>query len=507
MWTIKRHILKESFQEISHDTKLIRLATITTFIHSLIFVLYISYRASNVLATYQWGDNALVETLISYIHIGNSSVDITLIIIIGILLLIWFSILPPIGEGAMIFYLDNPKKQGSVSLGKWLNTFLQMFELDAALYAFNVLTFLIALFRVYVMWILDNGFIITLMTIWWFVIIIVAFLLPYSKLFITLEKQKFFDAMKLSMNLSIENFALTIKFIVVDIILHLRFLINIIIVFGIPLGLMYLWSKLGITHNSFVRGIFVVLVVGLFLLTAYINGIIEAFFATYRYKVYKHIKIGKKKDQMEQEERERIKKPDEDVIVAQQPNQAWWPQNVTINQYVMPPWQPQQWVYQQQVGQQMGHMYPYQMGYIPTAASTPYTALPPQEGQIPPQQWVQEGSQQQAGQYIPSQHQGQQVPPQQVQYMPPWGYQQWYYNEQGQWIQTAPPPWQPYTTPQAPYPHQGQQQAPQQQVHPWAYQQAPQTGQYAPPQPAEQVPQQTKKIPTKEQGEDISEKE
>ena len=76
-----------------------------------------------------------------------------------------------------------------------------------------------------------------------------------------------------------------------------------------------------------IRTIFVIIIILLFLLTAYINGIIEAFFATYRYKVYKHIK------NTENPEKE------ENIVVAQQPLQqhVQYPQNVTINQYVTPP--------------------------------------------------------------------------------------------------------------------------------------------------------------------------
>ena len=40
---MRNAILREALHEISEDTKLVRLATITTFIHSLLFILYILY--------------------------------------------------------------------------------------------------------------------------------------------------------------------------------------------------------------------------------------------------------------------------------------------------------------------------------------------------------------------------------------------------------------------------------------------------------------------------------
>lgn len=189
----------------------------------------------------------------------------------------------------MIFYLSNPKKQGTLSLGKGMSRFLQMFEFDSAISFFTIPILLIAISRFYVMGILGNGFVISTLIVWFIIICFAAFLLPYSRYFIVLEKEQFFDAMKKSMTMSIEHFALTFRFIVVDAILHIRFIINIIIVFGIPLGLMYVANWLGIAENIILRTVFIVLVIILFLLTAYINGIIEAFFTTYWYKLFKHV--------------------------------------------------------------------------------------------------------------------------------------------------------------------------------------------------------------------------
>ena len=372
------NILREAFEEISQDTKFIRLATITTFVHSVIFLLYIVYWASTVMSKSQWWDNPFVEFMIELIGL-DWWINIWLLLIIWIPLLIWYSVLPPIGEWAMIYYLNNPRKQGTASLGKGLTKFLQMFEFDAAITFFNVVIFLVAISRIYVMDIGWSILVTIAMVIWFIVILFAAFLLPYSRFFITLEERKFFDAMRQSMHMSIQHFSITLKYILVDAILHLRFIFNIIIVFGIPVWLMYLWTRIGIADNGIVKWIFILLVIILFLITAYINGIIEAFFTTYRYKVYKYIK---KEEALDEAAIEQWTVGNELATVKEE-SQQQVPQQVIINQYVVQPGTtpPGPGTQQYNQGQQIIH---------PTHEQT-ISGSPPQHIPLPPeaQQYIQ----------------------------------------------------------------------------------------------------------------------
>lgn len=336
---MEKTILQSAFEEISQDTKLIRLATVTTFVHSVFFLLYIVYRSSHVLTKAQWGDeNVLVEFFVN-IATYVTELPIALIILVAIALLIGYSVLPPIWEWAMIYYLNNPRKKWTASLGKGMTKFLQMFEFDAAISFFNIVIFLAAVSRIYIMDIGSNFLIVTLMLIRLSIILMAAFLLPYTRFFIALEDMKFFDAMKQSMQTAIEHFNITIKYIVVDFILHLRFIINIIIVFGVPLWLMYLGTWIGIDDIWVIQIIFLLLIIILFLITAYINGIIEAFFTTYRYKVYKHIKAEESADE------EAIAQWDlwSELAQVKEDPIPQVPQQVIIHQYVMQPWTQPPW--------------------------------------------------------------------------------------------------------------------------------------------------------------------
>lgn len=50
---MKHPILRSSIHEISEDTKFIRLATVTTFVHSLLFVLYLIYLGFSIVSLAQ----------------------------------------------------------------------------------------------------------------------------------------------------------------------------------------------------------------------------------------------------------------------------------------------------------------------------------------------------------------------------------------------------------------------------------------------------------------------
>lgn len=286
---MRNTLLREALHEISEDTKLVRLATITTFIHSLLFILYILY----VLVTLweiKWAKTWMWDLMSEYISlIDGSATTIVVILVLAICLAIWYLILPPIGDAAMINYIASDKKSGTTALSSGFGRFFPMMEFNATLWFINLVTRAIAVSRFYVLGVLNSGLIITLILLWFLVIIISMILLPYTKMLITLENQNYFDAMKASTDLAIHNIWTTIKFVMINIFLYIRFIINILIVVGIPLWLLYVASEFDIIDSDITQWFIVAILLGLIALTAYINGIIEAFFVTYWYKLYKKI--------------------------------------------------------------------------------------------------------------------------------------------------------------------------------------------------------------------------
>ncbi len=297
----RRTILKEAISSVSDDTKLVRLATITTFIHSLLFILYLIYLSFTLAARASWGSWWIGELLWDYINLVAPNTEvIVLLIIIWIVLVIGYSILPPIWDAAMIYYVDSNKKSWSASLGSWFWRFFPMFEFNATISFLNIIAWMIAASRMYAMGII-NWLTVTLLVIWLFISFLALFLLPYTKFLITLEWEDYFDAMKKSMWLSIRHFVTTSKFVTINLFLYLRFILNIIIVIWIPLSMIYFASKFDFWSSALFQTLVITCLILLIALTAYINGIIEAFFITYRWKVYTWIRAKENGEEEEEE--------------------------------------------------------------------------------------------------------------------------------------------------------------------------------------------------------------
>jgi len=115
-------------------------------------------------------------------------------------------------------------------------------------------------------------------------------LLPYTKFIITLENKNYFAAMRSSMALALRNIGTTLKYVGINIFLYLRFFVNIVIVIGIPLGMLRFASRFDFADNTMFQTVVIIVLISLIAFMAYINGIIEAFFISYWRRVYKKIR-------------------------------------------------------------------------------------------------------------------------------------------------------------------------------------------------------------------------
>jgi hypothetical protein len=143
--------------------------------------------------------------------------------------------------------------------------------------------------RIFMLDIVDSVFIQIIFGIWWFCILVVAILRPYSKYSIIIEWSSVTEAIRRSWSLALTNLWTTIRFVFLEILLIIRFFINLVVVVGIPVLFMYFASILNILDSEIFGTILAIIIFGLFLLTTYINAIIEAFFMIYRYKAFERI--------------------------------------------------------------------------------------------------------------------------------------------------------------------------------------------------------------------------
>jgi len=284
-----KKILRESITKIIEDTRLIRLSFLVTFCHFVSIVYLIVWNVNNLL-TYRYEKWIPMSKALEYILNWSQDNNMTIAIIIVVaIIFLWYSLLYPIWEAAMIHYLNGEWQRTWKVIWKWINDFFVMFEFDAMLFSFGLFTFLITTLRMYMLYIIDNTFIVILIIIWWIAVFLATVLWSYAKFIIVLEWKTVFESIKRSASLTIMNFWTTIKFVVIQLFLTIRFLINAIVIMWIPFLIVYVAIWFNIIESKVIWYVVAISVIILLFLMAYINAIIEAFFMTYRYKVYKWI--------------------------------------------------------------------------------------------------------------------------------------------------------------------------------------------------------------------------
>lgn len=288
-WVINKAV-EEAYWLVSNDTKFVRLTTLTTIIHSIIFLLYVWVSARRVFAANSTNTKWLWNLLQSIEGLFTSTAVFWRVVGIGIILAIWYFLMPAIWEASLIHYLSAEQKRWSVSLGKWFSSFFPMFEYNGLISFFTLLPYFIVLSRFWMLDLLGNILVIIIMVLWWLIILFAWVFLPFTKYYIVIEDLKPFDAMKKSMSLSLANLGTATRTAILQYILSIRFIINILLFLGLPLLILYIATAFDITHGWPVATVIIIVSIIVWLLTAYINWIIEAFFITLRYRLFVEIK-------------------------------------------------------------------------------------------------------------------------------------------------------------------------------------------------------------------------
>lgn len=288
-WVINKAV-EEAYWLVSNDTKFVRLTTLTTIIHSIIFLLYVWVSARRVFAANSTNTKWLWDLLQSIEGLFTSTAVFWWVIGIGIILAIGYFLMPAIWEASLIHYLSAEQKRWSVSLGKWFSSFFPMFEYNGLISFFTLLPYFIVLSRFWMLDLLWNILVIIIMVLWGLIILFAWIFLPFTKYYIVIEDLKPFDAMKKSMSLSLSNLGTATRTAILQYILSIRFIINILLFLGLPLLILYIATAFDITHGWPVATVIIIVSIIVWLLTAYINWIIEAFFITLRYRLFVEIK-------------------------------------------------------------------------------------------------------------------------------------------------------------------------------------------------------------------------
>lgn len=284
-------VVEKSYSQIIEDTKLIKLATVTMLPYSFLFLFYVLYQTYFVLELLG-NSNMNMGSIKEYLNLLSDIMGPSMyfyIIVLVIIGLFFYYIVPPIAEGAIIIHL-NKQKPISQSIMMWVTKFFPMFGLHSLLSLFSYIFFLVVIARVRAIWMLDNIYITTLMCLWFSLTVSVSFLTVYAKYFIILEKKWVRDAMSASVSIALLNFPVTLKYTLLSYFLYLRFIVNILFLIWIPALFLYIVLKTDFFDYNVSRYVIFGILAILVLITAYIEGIITAFFLTQWNNVFIHVK-------------------------------------------------------------------------------------------------------------------------------------------------------------------------------------------------------------------------
>lgn len=287
-----KNILQQAYEYVIEDHTFLRLTTISTLIHSMIFVVIVLYNLTQVMAKINYERSSAIMkevTSIAQQLIANEWV-IWLLIIVAIILALWYYIFPPIGEAAMIHHLEKSyqKKSGS-SFAQGMKKFFVMFERNSLLGFISVSTWLIILSRVWILGIFESAIMLPIIIIYSLVVLSTVVLTPYVKFKLVVEEEKFGTAITESIGLALAHPMLTFRLVLVWLLLYLRIILNIIILVWVPAVIFYIAFIFGFQQATIFYVILTVVVIGLFMLIAYINSIVEAFLMAYWYLGYRMI--------------------------------------------------------------------------------------------------------------------------------------------------------------------------------------------------------------------------
>lgn len=296
-----KKILQESIYEIVHNAKLVQISFRMWLMHNIfLFGDFIYYINNTLHYKYHMVEMWSLSRLNKWVNYLISNWYSIPLFIFGIVFFVWYVILYPLWIALTAFLLEKKKILWSKAFSNYftvvvVSSWLSLFTLSWL----HIMNF----FRIWVMDISDN--ILIKIVLWIFIVILVvaSILTPFVIYSALLEKidsnkpeAKFRNAVSHSAALTWWNLWLTIKFTFLQLFLYLRIFLNLAIVVWIPGGIWYWLYSLWLFQLETVWRIIWILWWILFLFVLYVDAMINAFFFTFWYKLYK-VLTGRNSDE------------------------------------------------------------------------------------------------------------------------------------------------------------------------------------------------------------------
>ena len=290
-----KQFIQDSKAFLLNKPKFINLVFLVWFCRSMYIIVLLAYNINNVLI-YRFDKWLSVFTVFQYFIEGITRNHLVwLIIILGIVIAIWYVFLYPMWISASIHFLNHQKESIWKAIWKWANDFFTMFELNALAFSFWPYTYAITVLRLITLDVLNSGFVIWLIVLWWIVVLFSSIFRQYAKYIIVTEQIWVFEAIKKSMWMAITNMWITIKGLIMKIIVWGIFYFKLIIITSVPLLLMYFLLTSNVIHGWNERIIRVIWTTTAIIAT-YILSVTQAFFTIFWHKIYNQISNKENKE-------------------------------------------------------------------------------------------------------------------------------------------------------------------------------------------------------------------
>ena len=282
-----KQIVKETVKILIDRPRIIRLALLTSYSYTFYQIYWIIYFINWLvnIKYNSWVD--ISNALIYFVNAIQRFNILWLIITIAIIFILWIFIFWPIWRQALLYSVDNPNMRSATAFVKWRKKWWIMAEFGwVNMWWLSMRSVFIFAVRFRMLWYLTNPVIITVFIIWITCVLAKIVLWPYVIYYIVLKDYSARDAVMKSMNLSLSNLWLTIRWLLRQAIIRCRFFLNSWIAIWIPLIIMIFCIQMNFIDNSAIEIITRILVSVWILIFIYLEAIFKAFDYTYWYKIF-----------------------------------------------------------------------------------------------------------------------------------------------------------------------------------------------------------------------------
>lgn len=290
-----KKFLNDSRTYLLQHKRFVNLVFVVWFCRFFYIVFFLAYNV-NTLLTYKLEKWLSIFTIFQlFVDLVNKNNLLWLVIVVLILFAIWYALGYPIWISANIHFLSKDWDESiSSALSGWIKDFFSMFELNWLAFSFWAYTYFSTIFRLYILDILNSGLAIWLISIRWICVLFSSIFRQYAKYILVLEKKDWKDiwiseALKKSMNMTISNFGLTLKWFLAKARMTMVFYFKIAIIVTVPLLLIYFLATSDVIWAGGQRIIWVMWVLTMIIATFMLTST-QAFFFRFRYLLYKEAK-------------------------------------------------------------------------------------------------------------------------------------------------------------------------------------------------------------------------